>query len=197
MSKDRCTLNLDQKEKLTMRQVFALLLFLSLFVFPSPTHAIAVPCPLGSIIEVLVYLDQDLDGSFTKADAPRDRWRVLLYNQNWELVASAFTGGGDGVYESGDDWGHVAFMGLQPHPYHVCAEFPRDWIHLTEPVVGGKVLGTEVVENPSPFPDTNPPLGGRNWDETPLCYRIAAQGSCSTTEVRFGILTYDIARPEH
>jgi hypothetical protein len=51
----------------------------------------------------------------------------------------------------------------------------------------------EVVPNPFPLAWDDPQPGERNWDETPLCYRVRLKNTCNNVKVRFGILTYDTA----
>lgn len=161
-------------------------------------------CPTcGPVIEVLVYLDQNLNGSYNPpGDGLEDTWKVLMYavnDGNWTLINSAITGGSDGAYYSGSDTGKVWFRPLQTGmDYVVCAEFPRDWLFMTQPTASGSLEKTggwnavvEVVPNPFPLAWDDPEPGARNWDETPLCYKVQLKSTCNNVKLRFGILTYD------
>ncbi len=171
-----------------------------LFVLPTQSFAaITTYCSdCGPSIEAMVYFDAGNDGAYSpKEDALQEGWRVFLYNDQWELLGSALTGGGDGVFNAGIDTGKVYFRPLRVGiPYTVCAEFPRDWTGLTEPIIGDVPrLGhrgglVEVIPNPETLSQNDPPLGERNWDEGRFCYRVALHSPCDKVKVRFGVFTY-------
>lgn len=177
-------------------------------------------CPTcGPVVEPFVYFDNGGDGKYdADEDETRDRWRVFLYaidpEGDWELIDFALTGGSDGVYDSGSDSGKAYFRPLKTNAlYAVCAEFPRDWLFLTEPteenlspdgplrdnLTGGWNTGplVSVVENPQPLADDNPQPGERNWDESALCYKVKLRSLCNNVKLRFGVLTYDTLADKH
>lgn len=164
----------------------------------------------GPSVEALVYLDQDLDGTYDPPeDGLKDEWKIPLYiinDGNWVPIGSALTGGSDGDYYAGSDTGKVWFRSLQTNvDYVVCAEFPRDWLFMTQPVASRRNAGVlletggwnnatvEVVPHPFPWAWDDPEPGARNWDETPLCYKVRLRSTSNNVRLRFGILTYDTA----
>lgn len=194
-----------------MKRIVLFLLVAVLFVIPTLASATTKPntCPTcGPTIETLVYLDQNNDGKYDpgEGEETRDQWKVFLYkiddDGDWELLDSSLTGGSDTVYYSGTDTGKVYFRPLRTYvTYAVCAEFPRDWLFLTEPIsdnLSSEKASTwnsdalvSVVENPQPLAYDDAGPGERNWDESALCYKIILRSTCNNVKVRFGVLTYD------
>lgn len=134
----------------------------------------------------------------------------------WDLFDEARTGSSDGIYDSGSDSGKAFFKGLPLYTYYyVCALFPRDWLSMTEPTLDpfssmaeeaqgdGFSLETlegftgwsnpevSVVENPLPWAENPYSPNERNWDETPLCYKVKLKSTSNNVKVRFGVFTED------
>ena len=192
-----------------MERLVLSLFIAALFVLPITGFATSKPntCPTcGPTIETMVYFDQNGDGKYDpgEGEETRERWRVFLYkidtDGDWELLDSALTGGSDTVYYSGSDTGKVYFRPLRTYiNYAVCAEFPREWLFLTEPTLDGLLFGSSpsgdawvsIIENPQPLAWDDPEMGARNWDESVLCYKVKLRSSCNNVQLRFGVLTYD------
>ncbi len=183
--------------------------FVALFVLPITGFAKnnTNNCPTcGPTIETTVYFDQNGDGKYDpdEGEETREQWKVFLYkidtDGDWELLDSALTGGSDTIYYSGLDTGKVYFRPLRTYiNYAVCAEFPRNWLFLTEPTLDGLLFGSSpsgdasvsIVQNPQPLAWDDPEMGARNWDESVLCYKVKLRSSCNNVQLRFGVLTYD------
>jgi parallel beta-helix repeat protein len=74
--------------------------------------------PCGGSIYVEKYHDQDKDGQ-DDAEPRLDGWKITLFDDGWQEVASDYT----------HDGGQVAFPGLSFGNYYVCEEMQDGWVN--------------------------------------------------------------------